>query len=251
MGQHLLAFYEAADHAGVLTAIAAVQDQSVFTSGDDARVPMELPFIVGEGCLSSATTLTAAQIQSPSLRSTAHIDVEPMVNAILFGHVPETIMHPMNPIPLKGDEALNFLVNSDHASAIPHYGLIWLSDGQLSKVNGEIYSVAASSAVALAAGEWVNGNLDFGQSLPVGRYAIVGMRARGTNLVAARLVGIGQAWRPGVPAINTIGDIDMTLFRYGNAGVLMEFHTNTPPSIDCLGVTDSAQSYIFDLIKLS
>jgi hypothetical protein len=76
------------------------------------------------------------------------------------------------------------------------------------------------------------------------------MRARGTNLVAARLVFPGGRWRPGVPAVNGIGDADFEPLRHGMSGVLGSFDSNQPPTLDALGVTDSAQTIFLDLIKV-
>jgi len=247
---HLAAFYESEDKGGALTAIAAVQDPTIFTSGDDLRVPEDLTNIVGEAALTGATTITRAQIESPSLRTTNNLDIEPVVDGIVFGNEPEIILHPQNPIPVSASEDINFLFNTDHASAIGHYGLVWFADGALQPVNGEIYSIRATAAAGLSAGEWVNSNLTFAQNLPIGRYAIVGMRARGTNLVASRLVFVGGIHRPGVPAVNAISDRDDQRFRHGKMGLFGEFHTNTPPTVDCLGVTDSTQDFIFDIIRL-
>lgn len=247
---HLAAYYEIIDPAAVLTNITAVQDTSVFTSGDDIRVPLPLQTIIGEVALTAAANLVGAQVQSPSLRTIANIDVEPVVDALTFSDPPEAMMHPMNPIPVTGDEAVNFGINSDPGAATTHYGLIWFADGVQTPVVGEIYSITATATAALAAGTWVNSNLVFNQVLPVGNYQVVGMRARGVNLVASRLVFVGGTWRPGVPAVNSISDIDAKHFRYGRMGVLGEFHTNTPPTVDCLGITDTAQTIMLDVIRV-
>lgn len=247
--QHLSAWYESIDPANALVPIAAVPDQSVFTSGDDIRVPNDLPFIIGQTVLGNDASLVRGQLQSPSLRSFANVDIEPVVAAAVFGNPPEALYHPFSPIPVSGDESINVYVQSDPAAAAAHYGLVWFGDGAQQAVPGEIFTVRATAAAALAAGTWVNSGLTFSQSLPVGNYQIVGMRARGTNLVAARLVFVGGAWRPGVPAVNAIGDRDIQLFRYGRSGVFGEFNTNTPPTVDCLGITDTSQILLLDLVR--
>jgi len=247
--QHLAAWYESIDPAGALVPIAAVNDQAVFASGDDIRVPAALPYVIGQAVLGNDSSLARGQIQSPSLRSFANLDVEPVVAAAVFGSPPEAVFHPLSPIPVSGDEAVNVYVNSDPASAAAHYGLVWFGDGPQQSVPGEIFSIRATAAASLAAGTWANSALTFGSSLPVGTYQIVGMRARSANMVAARLVFVGQPWRPGVPAVNAIGDEDHAMFRYGRSGVFGEFHTNTPPTVDCLGVTDTSQTFIFDLVR--
>lgn len=248
---HTAAWYESIDPGGVLTPIAAVVDQSVFTSGDVTRVPTQMPNIVGQAALVDPLLAAGAQIQSPSLRAMVNIDIEPVVAGLVFGSPPEVLFHPLSPIAVTADEPVTFAVNSNPAAAADHYGLAWFGDGPQVPVPGNIFSVAATSALTLAAGVWVNGTLLFSQTLPLGRYTVVGMRARGTNLVAARLVFVGGAFRPGVPAVNALADLDPSVFRYGRHGAFGIFHSNTPPTVDALGITDTAQSYIFDLLQVA
>ncbi len=247
---HLFAFEESVDPGNAFNDINCVPDQAVFSETTNMRVPEELPFFVGQAALINDASAARAQIVSPSLRATMNVDVEPVIAALVFGSPPEGIWHGDSPVRLDKFEAVNFSMLSDPAAAVIHRGLLILSDGAVSQVKGEIFTIRATAAITLATGTWVNGALTFGQTLPTGRYQIVGMRARGTNLVAARLVFIGGKFRPGVPALNAIGDLDPWWTRYGGMGVLGEFHTNNPPTVDCLGVTDTAQTFLFDLIKV-
>ncbi len=248
---HLAAWYESIDPGGVLTPIAAVVDQSVFTVDDVIRVPSAMPNIVGQAALANDASASGAQIQSPSLRAMVNLDIEPIVAAAVFGEPPEGLFHPSSPITVVADEPVTFAINSDPAAAADHYGLAWFGDGPQQPLPGNIFSVRATSALTLSAGVWVNGTLTFGQTLPLGRYTIVGMRARGAELVAARLVFVGGAFRPGVPAVNALSDLDPLVFRYGRHGAFGVFHSNTPPTVDCLGITDTDQSYIFDLVQVA
>jgi len=244
---HLSAFFQNVNNALALLPIAAVPDQVVTVQGNDVRVPAGLTNIVGQAALINSVTGLRAQIQSPSLRAIANVDVEPIINALVFGSPPEQTIHGDSPIPLQANESLNFAVANN--AAVDNYGLVWIADGPLQAVKGSIYTVRATGAATLAAGAWVNTSLTFAQTLPVGRYQIVGVRARGANLVAARLVFIGGTFRPGVAALNAIGDLDPWYSRYGSMGVFGEFDSTTPPTVDCLGVTDAAQVFDFDLIK--
>lgn len=251
MTMHLAAFFESTDPAGALANIATVQDQAITTQGDDVRVPRELPNLIGEIGLTAAINLISARVTSPALRRIAELAIEPIINAVVFGSPPEAIMHPMNPTPLDQDESINFQINSDPVAAEAHYGLIWLADGPHSPLDGRMYSIRVTAAITLAAGVWVNGNLTFGQTLPAGRYEVVGLRMRGANLVAARLVFPGGTFRPGVPAVNAIGDEDARWFRYGRIGSFGQFEHTTPPTLDALGILDTTQIGVLDLIKIS
>lgn len=247
---HLAAWAQNIDLANTLQAINAVQDPALTTQAADIRVPLALPFVIGQAALLGNTTAARAQIQSPSLRAMVNLDIEPIINALVFGSLPEQLVHNDAPIPVVGNESLNFFAQATGGAATENYGLIWLADGAQKEVVGPIYSVRATSAVQLAANTWVNGNLTFAQTLPTGTYQVVGMRARGTNLVAARLVFVGAPFRPGVAAVNAIGNVDPYQFRFGNMGVFGQFDNTTPPTVDCLGVTDAAQVYDFDFIRV-
>lgn len=246
---HLIAFAESIDPGGALVNIAGVADDTVFVSGDDVRVPTALPYLAGEAALISATSPVQAQIQSPSLRQVANIDVEPCALGLVFGDPAELSMHPKSPIPLRGDESLNFLVNTNPAGAELHYGLCWLSDGSIQEVSGTSFSVRATMSVTAVANAWVNGALTFSQDLPVGMYDVVGLSVRCAGGVAARLNFKGGAWRPGVPAGVAIDDKISEQFRHGRMGVLGSFHTNTPPSVEILAAAGAVTPVvILDLI---
>lgn len=249
----LVAFYESQDGAAALHKVAAVQDQHVRAVGDHIYIPKDMRNIIGKAVLSAAdAALTSARLNTPALKKIAYPQIEPLINAVVFGSPPEGILHPENPTPVEADEGLSVEINSDDSAGDAEYGLVWLSDGPQTPITGQqMYSIRATAAIELSAGVWVNGNITFDQELPVGEYEVVGMRVRGTNLVAARLVFQGYSNRPGVPAVNAIGDQDHNLTRYGRIGSFGRFHSLTPPTLDALGVTDSAQYLILDLVKVS
>lgn len=250
---HFAAYYESIDPAGAYAPLAAVQDPAINTRGDDIRVASEIPFIFCAAGLTAAATFTSAQLRSPSLRTLNNMFVRPLVNAVTFGDPPEVLPFPANPRGMVPAEDVQFWVDSTPgAGAEAHYGLVWFCDGPLAPVNGEIFSVGATSASALAAGTWVNSNLTFDQALPSGSYQVVGMRAEGANLVGARLVfpgGGNEAFRPGVPGSTSAFVVDNDMFRKGMLGVFGTFDQDNPPTIDCLGVTDTDQTITLDLIK--
>lgn len=249
MTMHLGAFAESVDPDTVLTNIAGVSDDTILVNGDDMRVPVALPFLVAEAALINLVVGGAAQIQSPSLRQVANIDIAPVGLGLTFALDEEISVHGQAAIPLRGDEALNFLVNGTATAAAINYGLVWFGDGPQQPVTGAVYPVKATSTILGVADGWVNGSLAFAQDLPVGNYDIVGMQAFGTGLVACRLNFIGGAWRPGVPgAINITGPVGRA-FRHGKMGVFGSFHTNTPPSIDVLASAASTlHTVILDLV---
>lgn len=245
----LAAYYESIDPAGVFANIAAVADSVYTVQGDVIYVPEAMANLLGEVGMGNDASLAQMKLESPAIRGMAPYFLEPLVAALVLGSPIEGTLHPLNPIPLDPFEGLECLVNSDPAAPAVHQTLIWFGDGPVSPVTGQIFTIRATAAITLTAGLWVNGALTFSDTLPQGRYQVVGMRARGTNLVAARLNFVGQAHRPGVAAVNTISDYDLPVFRKGRMGVFGEFEPRIQPTLEGFGVTDSAQVVFLDLIK--
>jgi hypothetical protein len=249
MSQHLAAWGASVNSAGALTNISAIADQAIFTSGNDIRVPTDLSKIVWEAAVSNQTGPTQGQVTSPSLRDLANLDIEPIVSGLVFGAPPQIQWHGDSPRDLVPYESMDFAILATGGAAAQNYGLVQLSDSAIKPVTGEIFTIRGTLAIALALNTWVNGGITFKQTLPAGRYQVVGMRVSSANLVAARLVFIGQAYRPGVlgnTSANNVGDFR---FRLGRPGVYGEFDINQPPTVDALGVTDVAQEIVLDLIK--
>lgn len=130
-------------------------------------------------------------------------------------------------------------------------GFVSFCDGPPKPVQGKIYTVRATAAASLSTATWVNGTLTFGQTLPAGNYQVVGFRSWSANQCAARIFFVGGTWRPGVPAATTEAGLEWEEFRYGNLGVWGTFNNVTPPSVDFMGITDTAQTVLLDLIKTS
>lgn len=248
---HIVAYEQSIDQGGALTAINAIREEVIFTSGVDIRIPKALPFVIGAVVMVNDASLARAQIQTPTLRQLANLDIEPIVQGLVLGSPPENMLWPETPVPLTPDEAMNFAIQADPAAPVINRGLVWLADGPQSPVKGNIFTVRATSAITLVTGTWVNGSLTFGQTLPAGRYQVVGMRTRGTNLVASRLVFPEQVARPGAAAVNAIPDLDVWYARYGRMGVWGEFPHTNPPTVDCLGVTDTSQVHLLDLLRVA
>lgn len=247
---HLIAWEQLVDPGGAFQGLNVVREEALFASGIDIRVPSLLPNIVGEAALINDASAVRAEIQSPSLRTLANLDVEPITAAATFANPAGVNFHPENPVPVVPDEALNFFVQSDPAAPALHYGLVWLSDGKGQPVTGRMFSVRFTSAIQQVAGVWVNGNITLGQVLPAGSYQVVGMRVRSADAVAARLLFVGQVPRPGVPCVTSLGGVDNYFQRFGRLGVFGEFPHTTPPTMDILGGVAAVQTGILDLIKV-
>lgn len=239
----LAAFHKAAVSATLLP-LAPLADESLTVAGNDLTIP-SLNALVAALVFGDAPT--QAQLRSPSLRRLILEDISKMINTeTCVGAQNVIVDRSADPLILEASEKLN--VYTIHT--LDGWALVWLADGPITPVHGDIHTIRATTGHTTAENIWENVALTFDQTLPVGRYQVVGMRAFGTNLLAARLVFIGYGWRPGVPAGDVISAQDVKLFRKGKFGAFGEFEFDAPPTVDLVGsgVTAAEEIYL-DLIQ--
>lgn len=248
MARHTATFYQSTS-LGSLTALLAVPDTQIFTSGDNLRVDPTVDMLASSYNVYLGTTFTQTQIVTPSLRMIAPLDVSQNNLTVSSTVAPSLLDLYANPKQLAGNETLTYSQNGAHSGAVAAYGIVDFVDAPIKPVTGNIFTVRATGAAALSAGVYVNTGLTFDTVLPAGNYQVVGLRAEGANLIAARVAFVGQVYRPGCPGAPTPGTPDYWQYRAGNLGVWGTFNINQPPTVDCLGISDSAQAFYLDLIQ--
>lgn len=134
-----------------------------------------------------------------------------------------------------------------------HTIIALLSDGPLAKPTGAIFPVGFTATITSVVGRWVAGTITLDQTLPRGRYAVVGAACFETDCLAMRFVPVGEAHRPGCLGTASVGIPSQKCFRNGELGVWFEFDSLTPPMIEILHAAAGAQTVtgVIDLIKVS
>lgn len=249
--QHLAGYFQDVDQAAAAADIAAMPDESVTVSGNFVRCPGDLPFLLAAAFISVCSTFVRARVESPTLRRMANFDILPVNRIATPEAIPCIAYLGENPAPLTGGEDISFNTNTDDGAAIEIYGMIWFGDGPVVPASGAMFTVRATAGITQADGVWTNGAITFSQDLPVGSYDVVGLRVQAAGLVAARLVFVGGGFRPGVLGAITPAALDVPTARYGRSGVLGTFDSRSPPTLEVVGVTGTAQEVYLDLIKTS
>jgi len=248
---HLVAFSESLDQGGAEGNIAAVPDDTLYTSGDIIRVPNGMANLAGVAFIGTVTAYTTGELKAPSLRTRTNYFVSAVnnagspINPLQINNLAD------NPIPLEGEESLTCVTNTDAAAATDLTMLVVLSDGPIQPVAGSQFTVAATAAITQADQAWNSGILTFNQDLPTGDYDVVGLRVQSGTGQAARLIFPGGNWRPGVPIVDSIGDVGWAAARHGGLGVMGSFNSNNPPQLDMLGGNSTSQVVYLDLIRRS
>ena len=238
--------------AAAYTAVAAVADQHMRVEGDIIYIG-EMNQIVAYG-VACGQAVTAAYLSSPSLRRLALLDILPIRANDDFASRDAFRWYPDNPLALQTNEGLEAYVYSNEGSPTDNSVIgVVLSDGTLTPVSGEIFTVLATATITEVASTWVNTEIDFRQTLPVGRYQIVGAMAVIVDGMLFRFVPKGAAHRPGGACGILIGSAMPSIQRNGGLGVWCEFDQITPPSVDILANEDAAGTALqmaIDLIKV-
>lgn len=249
MAFSLVGWSESQDTGGSLTYVSAISDQHITTDGDDILVPSFAPNLAGVFAI--GTTITQAQISSPSLRKGLLYDVSPLNVGTEPNVRPYLHDRFRKPLPLTVGEGLRALVAEAAVGAEQETVLAFLQSEFEEAPGGDIMTVRATSTATLTAYAWSLCPLTLSQQLEAGRYAIVGMKAISAGAIAARLVLPGSQFRPGVIAADSEGDVSIPEFRYGGKGVFGEFEHTFIPAVEFLSTSaDTAETVYLDIIKV-
>lgn len=253
---HLGGFAETQDAAGALVGVAALQDDRLFTQGDNLRVPRQLPRVplVAAGVGTGSTV--GGRLRSPSIDEFTLLRIRPF-NGGNDGDVepdspPAYLDLRMNPLPLVADEQLRAELDSDTTSAQLQWVLVWFADGPLAPVSGQrTFTVRGVDTSALTVDIWSTAQLTLDEELPAGTYQIVGARFQSTGAIAGRIVNReGQLWRPGTLGCDDDQDLDAPWQRYGGMGIWAEFPFEQTPDVEVLAASADTDLEVFlDLVR--
>lgn len=247
----IIAYSESQDPGGAFVKIAGVPDQHVKVQGDGIYIP-DFNHIIG-AIAAAGTTGVEVRLVSPSLRRTNPLYITPILLALYPDSPNCHSVDPNNAIPLDINEALECEILSDPAAAEQNTVIVVLAPGALTPIAGQMITVNAEVTLALLAGAWNFAEIDFIDELPIGDYAVVGMRIIASTAVAARLVPVGASQRPGCPNSSDVEIDSGMVFRHGNLGEWFRFSTIQPPGIEVIGsaaVGSATYQLYLDLMKV-
>lgn len=245
----LVGFFENT-YNSALNNIAALTDTKYTTSGDDFEVPPNFVNLIAAYVVGA--TITRARLSSPSMLKRAPMELAPVDATAEPISRPPLINMVANPFKLTAAESLNALTTNSATAGDDQQVFVWLADGKITPVTDkEIFSMRATGTTTATADNWKNATMVLDSDLEPGTYAVVGFRAQGATMIAARLIFTKDDARPGVIGHDAITDVDEDLFRNGRLGIWGEFEHRTPPKVEIFcAAADTAQTYTLDLIKV-
>lgn len=251
-GFHLFAFYESVTNGSTYAEINGVADQAMtLDSSSRLQSPGDWQILAAAAL---GVNLSAARFNAPSLRNTVLPEIYPGIAAaaVSDNRGPELYSN-RGPV-FKNGEFITAEVSRAGADAQPCAVLLWFAPGVTQAPAGRVYTLPYTFTITLVAGSWTFGTLTPAQTLPAGKYSVIGMSAVCNDAAAARLVFPGVAqYRPGVMVQAAYGNVPWgDGFRNGRFGQFGTFLWNTQPNVEVLGLVAGAESgtVYLDLVKI-
>lgn len=195
--------------------------------------------------------ISRARLESPGLRRMWLEELSPLNVGELFTAPTHCFVdRRVNPLLLVASEKLNALMLATSVKTTYGSVLVWLADGAPTPITGEVHTMRADATAPTNPDVWENEPIAFSQTLPAGRYAVVGMRVNHATGIAARLVFVGGTWRPGCPITLDVESEEPDVFRNGLLGSWGEFEFDQPPTVDLLMKTVGPPEIYLDLIQV-
>lgn len=248
----VVAYSESQDPGGVYEKMAAVADQHVKTSGDGITVP-QMNQLIG-AFFAGGTVPDKCRVISPSLRRINPLYIVPSEIALVPGADPAMLYRGENPVPLDVNETLEVENNANPAGAEQQTALVFLADGPIVPVTGEVWTLNCQITAAQVLDSWEFSEITFPDALPVGDYDIIGARCEAAGGVGFRFVPVGAFHRPGGVCAQAVNSKDPWAQRNGRLGAWASFNTITPPGVELLGsaaVGSATYDLFIDVIKTS
>jgi len=211
MPQTCHAWLEDEDRSGAETYLAAVADPLITTSGDNLRLRSDMPLIALAYVWTEFTAYPPAlmRISGPTiagnpLRFTKGV----ALNYLSPGQIYDFRDNPLNVL-RAGDDVTAYGYENDEAGVAHYLGVVLIvSDGSIPKVQSmpltHIHRCTVSAITT--AGAWNNRALTQIDTLPAGKYMMLGARVESATAVAARFVFKGLEARPAVIPVSRAVD---------------------------------------------
>lgn len=216
---------------------------SVSTSGK-ALLPVDMKLRAAYGF---GTGFDKARVIAPSLKRVGYPRLQLFEQVTVPADLPAVCLFDENPLLIRRNEEFNFQVDNTDAGTQRQNVLAFLQDREDTYPAGPSYTIFGTATITTVAYQWVQGTITWEDTYPTVPFAVIGMRAVGTNLMAARLIPQSGTLRPGCIGTATERTDDRSFTWGGKFGKLCEFTPPTFPNVEVLGQAAAATAHRFYL----
>lgn len=232
------------------TDLDAIRDDVLIVQNDHFLPQADLQLLWAFAC---AADLNRAKIVTPSFRQVSPPFIRPIEGAAAPGDNCPVADYRDNPLIIPGLAEVAIEASSDTATTDQTYVVLGASDRGITPVpRGDVFTMRGVSTTAAVASTWTTLAMSWADTLPPGRFAVVGMELIGAGNIAGRLILENQIWRPGCIAGTDVQNRGPAMFRKGRLGSWGTFRATALPQVQvlCNTTTASHTAYI-DLVRLA
>lgn len=249
MSHHLLAYEEAigttanTDLDAITDDIVTIQNSHFFSNVDFNLI----------WASAMSATLNRARIQAPALRQITPPFIRPVIAAATPPDDNKVADYRDNPFRLPRLEEIAIEASSDIAMGTEQcLALLGVSAGMRPAPAGNVFTIRGTSTTASVALTWTTLATTWADTLPDGRYAVVGLELIAATSVAARIIFEEQQWRPGCLGVAAVGSRNDQMFRKGGLGLWGTFNSWAMPQIQVLNTAAVAvHTAYMDLVRVA
>jgi hypothetical protein len=259
---HLAAFTGPINTSGVRQTLPPVTDPYLPTNMGGFLLPVPLKIVAAyatapdtTGGAGTVNGLQNARINAPSLLRIAYPYIRPLSHTLGENSDPNVMNLVHRPLPIPASETVSVEVISGLLNQVPTnpntaVALLWFCERLMPVPPGENFTLRfATTSPATVPGAWSTiGTMIFDQSLPAGKYTVIGFEHWSPNAIAARLILPGLHVRPGTLSSAGAAPFQANkrperLFFEGGIGVFGTFDSFAPPLVEVLtaGVSGDTQ----------
>lgn len=245
---HHLCAFNSSLAASTLAQISAVTD-GILAIQNNNFILQEPHSLVFAAAMSA--DLQRARIVTPKMRQITTPWIRPIRSAAVPAAEPRVADYRSNPFMLREREEISVEGFQSNVGAQEVTALLGIDWGNIPMPSGDTYRMRGTSTTAAVADTWTQIAVTWQDSIPVGRYAVVGLEVQSANARAARLILENQYPRPGAISTVAIGDMQHEMFRMGGLGVWGYFNSVRMPNVEVFAnAADAAHEVYLDLTRV-
>lgn len=232
-------------------AMTAIQDDIITRSATTGAfiLPEDMMLF---GCQAMSATLNRVRFSSASLRQINQPHIRPIIRSALPRDLERIQVFLDQPFRLKANEELTLEATSDLAvGAETAFAILWFGVELAPIPPGDIITARCTAVATHVAAAWTTIAFTQDQTLPPGRYALVGSECISTTGIAHRWIIPNQFYRPGVLSGTAIGNRGVEIQNNRRFGSFGTFLNTALPQLQVLSsAADTADTIYMQLVKV-
>lgn len=227
--------------------LPAVADQVLNIQNGRFQPDKDL-FLAVAGAL--GPNLNRAVFVTPSILQTTTPRIDPVQTGTLWPNDPNLADYRARPVRLPGLEQLTVQARQGGGGTEGATVLLFAHDRFEPAPQGDTLTLEGTGTATVVPGAWSDVPISWQNSLPNGRYAVVGCRFFSASCLVGRLIFPNQFLRPGAPGLSSESNRTHPAFYRGGLGVWGRFLQTDLPRVQLFcGAADTTQSVFLDLVR--